>query len=100
MSLIQTLRSVKIGGVALFDVVATALPFMLIARKLKLALWKAWTFALPAGIMFHRLFGISTPTTDEFFSGKATVKNVVVVLLLVVSIFYPNQVSNQIAVPK
>ena len=88
--LIATLRSVRIFEIAVFDVVITALALIPIVTRMGYEVWRAWVLALPLGVLFHALFGISTPLTDEFLENKWTPKTVMIIGLLAVGIFYPH----------
>lgn len=68
---IKELRSWKIGGLALFDIVASIIGMILIADYLAISKFQAALSAVPLGIVVHALFGIDTALNYKLgLSGK------------------------------
>ena len=57
---IKELRSWRIGGLAIFDIVAAIVGMILIADYLKISKFNAALLAVPIGVVVHALFGIKT----------------------------------------
>jgi hypothetical protein len=60
MSLIQTLRTPRICGFALFDLLMSIIATELIFRQLGSAKWIGASLAIPIGIIVHFLLGVDT----------------------------------------
>lgn len=92
MNIISVLRSVRIGGYALFDFAITFLVMYFVApyltklfRKVNLEIPRvSWMFfAVPLGILVHLLGGINTPLTKYAISpGNYLLKGVILALLI------------------
>jgi hypothetical protein len=89
MTSLANIRSFRVAGVAIFDVVASAIGIWLLMKKLKNGIepWRALSLAIPVGILVHVIFGVSTPLTDEFMSMKITGRNIATVAMLVAGVY-------------
>lgn len=86
---LQSLRSVRLLNVALFDVIVSAIGLWFVSRRLHndIEWWRALVLAIPVGVLVHIVFGISTPLTDEILTLKLTHKNMAMLLMLLVGTF-------------
>ena len=83
VSLLQKVRcEFRIHNVALFDVAATAVPLVLIARWMGIDATRAIAAILPLGIASHAIAGVETPFTDKFFDMDNHYTMKVMILLL------------------
>lgn len=78
MSIIETLRSVRISGYALFDFVVSYAALLYILKDAKLAA----AALLPIGFTSHLLFRQNTPMTELLCRGTGLDANILRVILL------------------
>lgn len=57
---IKELRSWRIGGLAIFDIVAAIIGMIMISSYIGISKEKAALLAIPIGILVHYIFGIDT----------------------------------------
>lgn len=65
MELIEQLRSYKMNGYALFDMVVTFLGMYLVAVQMKLDVQGMLALALPLGVVVHYILNVDTKMTRE-----------------------------------
>ncbi|MFH1767500.1 MAG: hypothetical protein ABH826_05470 [Patescibacteria group bacterium] len=93
MNIFIWLRQFRVAGYAIFDLTASFLVVYFLApyltklfRKLGVAIPRSsWLFLiLPIAIIVHKIFGISTPLTEQFFFLDGFISIKIFVLLLLV----------------
>ena len=60
MSLIQTFREHRIGGISLFDLILAIIAMELLFRYYNYKKWTGALYTIPIGILTHAIFGINT----------------------------------------
>ena len=85
---IDSLRSVRIGGSAAFDFVTSLLIAHLIAPYLKINRTAALLLTIPLGILVHELFSIKTPLNSLLFESENCTARLLIGALLVAGVYY------------
>ena len=87
MSTLDNLRSVKVAGIALFDVIATGVALTPVFSRFNVDWWRMWALILPIGVVSHVLAGVSTPFTNEVMAGEITIRTIVMTAWVVAALF-------------
>ena len=87
-SLIDTLRSVRIGPFAIFDFVASLIGMYFIAHYFKINKVGLLLLTVPIGVLVHVLFGTKTALNKMLFEEGNKIAILVVLVLLVSGLYY------------
>lgn len=85
---LEKVRSVRVGGFAIFDIVLSVIPAYFAAPYLKMSRRSAMLLIIPFGILVHELFGIKTPLNKMLFEPGNVVVKIIVLTLLLSGIYY------------
>lgn len=83
ISILEYLRSFRIGGFAVFDFVMALLGMYLVAPYLGISRNTALLLSVPLGIVAHEIVGIRTPFNKFVIESNDCVSKIVVTLLVV-----------------
>lgn len=91
MSIIDTLRSVRIGPFAIFDFAMSFLGAYLIAPYLKIDRRAALLLIVPIGVLVHELVGRRTVLNKLVFESECHTARLVVAGLTIVGLYLINK---------
>jgi hypothetical protein len=86
--LLDNVRSVKVGGFSIFDILLAIIPAYFAAPYLKMSRRSAMLLIIPFGIVVHKLVGINTPLNKMMFEPGNVVVKIIVLTLLLSGIYY------------